>query len=86
MLKVIKTAKSTRSYASKTTSIYSWICGQKAHTTTLPLTEHNLDYAVKLNDERITGSFVTKMRKILSQGRLKKFYEQKWKTDYQTIM
>jgi hypothetical protein len=26
------------------------------------------------------------MRKILSQGRLKHFYEKKWQKDYQTIM
>jgi hypothetical protein len=70
----------------KTTSIYSWICGQKAQTTTLTLPEHNLDFAVTLNNERITGSFVKEMRKILRQARLKQFYEQKWQKDYQIIM
>jgi ribonuclease HI len=37
---------------------------KKAQTTTLPLPEHNLDFAVTLNNERITGSFVKEMSKI----------------------
>jgi ribonuclease HI len=59
---------------------------KKAQTTTLPLPEHNLDFTVTLNNERITGSFVKEMRKILSQGRLKQFYKRKWQKDFQTIM
>jgi hypothetical protein len=59
---------------------------KKAQTTTLPLPEHNLDFTVTLNNERITGSFVKEMRKILSQGRLKQFYKRKWQKDFQTII
>jgi hypothetical protein len=59
---------------------------KKAQTTTLPLPEHNLDFAITLNNEIITGSFVKEMRKILSQDRLKQFYEKKWQKDHKTIM
>jgi hypothetical protein len=60
--------------------------GKKAQTITQSLQENTLDFAVTLNNERITGSFVKDMRKILSQGRLKQFYEQKWQKEYQIIM
>jgi ribonuclease HI len=59
---------------------------KKAPTTTLPLSEHHLDFAVTLNNERIAESFVKEMRKILSQDRLKQFYEKKWQKDHKTIM
>jgi hypothetical protein len=39
-----------------------------------------------LNNERITGSFVKEMRKILSQSRLKHFYKQKWQKGYRIIL
>jgi hypothetical protein len=58
----------------------------KNQTTTQSLLEHKVYFAITLKSERITGSFVKEMRKILSQGRLKQFYEQKWQKDYQTIM
>jgi hypothetical protein len=59
---------------------------KKAQTTTLPLSEHHLDFAVTLNSEKITGNFVKEMSKILSQDRMKQFYEKKWQQDHKTIM
>jgi ribonuclease HI len=59
---------------------------EKAQTTILPLSEHQLAFAVTINNERITGSFVKEMRNILSQDRLKQFYERKWQQDHKTIM
>jgi hypothetical protein len=59
---------------------------KKAQTTTLSLSEHQLDFTVTLNNERITGSFVKEIRKILSQDCLKQFYEKKWQKDHKTIM
>jgi hypothetical protein len=50
------------------------------------LQEQTPDFSVMLNNEKITGSIVKEIGRVLSQDHLQQVYKKKWQNKYQNIM
>jgi hypothetical protein len=59
---------------------------KKAQTIFHTLQDHELDFAIMVNNKRITGSITKEIKNILSRNRPLNFYKTKWATEYQNIM